>query len=209
MDFEELRRIVTDYTLLDATRLHSLWSLAADVSHRGVKGDIVECGSYKGGSAAILRAAMGCQRKLWIFDSFQGMPNIGKEDSEDAGNFVGECVGSERDVTYILGATGAANEEYVIRAGWFDDTFRSSLPEQVALLHCYADWYDSVILVLETFYGLIPDGGCVILDDFGYWEGCRKAFYDFCKKHNERPLLERVGANQAYWIKGKEHNRNG
>jgi O-methyltransferase len=81
------------------------------------------------------------------------------------------------------------------------------LPERVALLHCDADWYDSVHIVLRTFYPLIPPGGCVILDDFGYWEGCREAFYDFCLQRGEKPLLERLEADQAYWIKGKTHNR--
>jgi O-methyltransferase len=65
------------------------------------------------------------------------------------------------------------------------------------------------MLVLETFYPLIPDGGVVILDDFGHWEGCRVAFYDFCKKFDEHPLLERVDYTQAYWIKGKKHSRHG
>jgi O-methyltransferase len=60
---------------------------------------------------------------------------------------------------------------------------------------------------LDNFYKLIPEGGCIVLDDFGYWEGCREAFYDFCLKNNEKPLLERVGTTQAYWIKGRMNNR--
>jgi len=108
-----------------------------------------------------------------------------------------------------MAATGASREEFIIREGWFQDTFKQPLPENVALLHCDADWYQSVTIALETFYPRMPAGACVILDDFGYWDGCRIAFYDFCEKYGERPLLERVGNTQAFWIKGKEHNRNG
>jgi predicted O-methyltransferase YrrM len=47
----------------------------------------------------------------------------------------------------------------------------------------------------------------VILDDFGFWEGCRTAFYDFCLRHGEKPLLERIERDQAFWIKGRPSNR--
>ncbi len=179
-----------------------------DVNQRGVTGDLVECGCYKGGSAAILRAGMG-RRKLWLYDSFQGLPETVYQDGEEAKKWVGECAALVSDVLEILTATGATPEEVVIREGWFKDTFNNFLPEQVALLHCDADWYESVSLVLETFYPLMPIGACIVLDDFGHWEGCRLAFYDFCKKYGEQPLLERVGYTQAYWIKGGINQRNG
>ena len=207
MKFEDLCKAVANYTLLDTQRLLSLWRLVNDINRHGVKGDVVECGSYKGGASAVLRAGMGPGRKLWIYDSFQGLPETREQDGDEAKKWVGECVASVDDVLEILAATGAAREEFVIREGWFQDTFKRKLPEQVALLHCDADWYESVTLVLETFYPLMSDGACIILDDFGHWEGCRLAFYDFCEKYGERPLLERVGYTQAFWVKGKEHNR--
>ena len=209
MDFDQLYRIVAGYTLLDLERIRSLWNLIDDVIRRGIKGDIVECGSCKGGSSAVLRKGLGPGRKLWIYDSFEGMPETCELDGEEAKKYVGTCLASKGDVLEILRATGARGDEFVIMEGLYEDTFKKKLPEQVALLHCDADWYDSVSIVLETFYSLIPVGGCVILDDFGFWEGCRRAFYDFCQKHGEKPLLERVGITQAFWIKGKEHNRNG
>jgi O-methyltransferase len=209
MKFENLYQTIANYTLLDIERLLSLWKLINDLNRRGIEGDIVECGSYKGGASAVLRAGMGSHRKLWIYDSFLGMPGTSEQDGDEAKKWVGSCAASVEDVLEILAATGATREEFVIREGWFQDTFKQELPQHVALLHCDADWYESVTLVLETFYPLMPKGACVILDDFGYWEGCRIAFYDFCKNYGERPLLERVGITQAFWIKEKEHNRNG
>jgi O-methyltransferase len=129
------------------------------------------------------------------------MPPTSAKDGEDAANWIGKCVAEISDVKEILGYISAPLEQCHIKPGWFQETFQQPLPEQVALLHCDADWYESVILVLNTFYDRIPKGGCIVLDDFGYWEGCREAFYDFCKQRNEKPLLERVGSTQAYWIK--------
>jgi O-methyltransferase len=208
MTIENLYQAVADYTLLDAERIFSLCALVEGINQHGVTGDVVECGCCKGGSGAVLRAGMGPNRKLWLFDGFQGLPGTNEADGEEAKQWVGQCLASPNDVVEILATTGATPQEYVIREGWFQDTFRQELPETVALLHCDADWYDSVMLVLDTFYPRMPAGACVILDDFGYWEGTRVAFYDFCEKHGERPLLERAGYTQAFWIKGKTHNRN-
>jgi O-methyltransferase len=208
MDLERLYLEIADYTLIDLERISSLWNLIKDIGRREVKGDIVECGCYKGGSSAILRLGMGSDRKLWIYDSFQGLPEPQAQDGPEAKNYVGDCAAAVEHVMEVLAATGASTEEYIIREGWFQNTFKQELPKQVSLLHCDADWYESVSLVLETFYPLIPKGGTIILDDFGHWEGCRIAFYEFCEKYSERPLLERVGYTQAFWVKGKEHNRN-
>ena len=51
------------------------------------------------------------------------------------------------------------------------------------------------------------DGGVIVLDDFGYWEGAREAFYDFVNERGIKPLVERIGTDQLYWVKGKESNR--
>jgi len=209
VDFNQLYEIITDYTLLDVERIRSPWKLIKDVGSRGTKGDIVECGRYKGGSSAVLRMGMGPNRQLWLYDSFQGMPETSEINGDEAKKYVDTYAASVEDVLRILTTTGAKTEEFLIMEGLFQETFQKSLPEKAALLHCDADWYESVSLVLETFYPLIPDGGCVILDDFGFWEGCRRAFYDFCEKYGQRPLLERVGGTQAFWIKGKEHTRDG
>lgn len=199
---------VRPYTMSSRLKLRSLKSLAELLNQNQVPGDFVECGTFKGGSAAVISTALTSERKIWLFDSFEGLPDVKEEvDGADSKDWVGKCRAAEEDVLEALKTVGVSPEQYLIRKGWFQDTFKQTLPEQVALLHCDADWYDSVLLTLETFYDRIPPGGVVVLDDFGWWEGCREAFYDFCGKRNEKPLLERVDCDQAYWIKGKTDNR--
>jgi O-methyltransferase len=204
---ETLYHALKDYTFASPNKLHNLRSLAAAVHRSGIAGDFVECGTYKGGSSAVLGSELDPGRRLWLYDSFAGMPDIKPIDGDDAGKFVGEGIASPQDVLAALEIAGVDASRCVIREGWFEDSFKESLPESVALLHCDADWFDSCLLVLETFYPRVVDGGCVLLDDFGYWEGCREAFYAFCERHQERPLLERHGNDQAYWFKGRKHNR--
>jgi len=207
LEIKRLLKIVKPYTMIDEVGLRKLATLANHVNSKNIKGDFVECGTYKGGSAAVLSRYMGQNRHLWIYDSFEGMPAISDNDCREADQWVGKCIGTVDDVHAVMKLVSTRENRYAIKKGWFEQTFRDKLPEKVSLLHCDADWYDSVTMVLNTFYALIPSGGIVILDDFGYWEGSKDAFYDFCYKHNERPLIERVGSNQAYWIKGKTNNR--
>ncbi|MBW4483582.1 MAG: TylF/MycF family methyltransferase [Tildeniella torsiva UHER 1998/13D] len=194
--------LLRPYTLCSQVRLENLAKLAGQVNQQAIPGDFVECGTYKGGSAALLSKFLNSKRHLWLYDSFQGMPSTSTKDGESAAEWIGKCAAEVSDLKEALGHVSAPLEQCHIKPGWFKETFQEELPEQVALLHCDADWYESVSLVLTTFYDRIPKGGCIILDDFGYWEGCREAFYDFCRQRDEKPLLERIGSTQAYWIKG-------
>lgn len=203
-----LKNVVGPFTLSDSERIDSLINLARYTNLNEITGDFVECGTYKGGTAAVLSRHMGENRHLWLYDSFEGMPNTTDEDGKEAKKWIGKCSATIKDVEKVLALVDTSEDYYTVKKGWFEQTFQEELPKQVSLLHCDADWYNSVFLVLDTFYPLIPKGGCIILDDFGYWEGCREAFYDFCEKHNEKPLLERVGSTQAFWIKGKLNARN-
>lgn len=206
-DNTSLYRRVAPYTLNSPEGLATLHRLATQTRKRGVMGDVVECGTYKGGSAAVLATTLSNGQHLWLYDSFEGMPATREVDGQRAAEWVGQCVALEEQVREALAVVGARPEQYTIRKGWFSETFTQPLPQRVAFLHCDADWYDSVLLVLETFYPRVEPGGCVVLDDYGHWEGCREAFYDFCSRHGEKPLIERSGHSQAFWFKGRVHNR--
>ncbi len=202
-------KAISAYSMGSFLTLENLNALALDVVKRGIPGDLVECGVFNGGSAAAAACAIrSTDRKLWLYDSFEGMPKTTEADGPAASDFVGACVGDESKVHAALRLARFPGERYIIRKGWFQDTFTTEpLPEAIAFLHIDADWYESVQLALETFYDRVFAGGVIILDDFGHWEGCREAFYDFAAERRIKPLLERFGHTQAYWIKDRNHNR--
>ncbi|MGQ0774658.1 MAG: TylF/MycF/NovP-related O-methyltransferase [Pseudonocardiales bacterium] len=196
--------------LNDAAALETLYRSAADVADRRVPGDVVECGVYNGGSVAtIARALDDGRRTFWLYDSFQGMPAAGNGDGPFARTLPpGECFGTESAARQTLARAGVPSDRIQVRAGWFHETFTAPFPSAVCFLHIDADWYDSVLISLRTFYPLVPPGGVIILDDFGWWEGSRRAFYDFVTEHQIRPLVDRAGPGQLLWIKGATHNRH-
>jgi len=54
--------------------------------------------------------------------------------------------------------------------------------QNIAILHIDADWYESVKLCLERFYDHIQPGGFVVIDDYSYWDGCKRATDEFLKE---------------------------
>jgi len=203
----ELARI-NSYSVSGLRVLTKLYALGLDILTRNVLGDFVECGVCNGGSAAAIACALReTGRRIWLYDSFEGLPMPKEVDGSFAATYVGGCVGAEEKVREAMQIARFPEERCVTRKGWFADTFRAPLPQAVSLLHIDADWYESVTLSLRTFYDLVPEGGIIVLDDFGHWEGCREAFYDFVTRRQLKPLLERFGHSQAFWVKGRAHNR--
>lgn len=201
--------LIDSYSMSGLQVLRKLYKLGRDIVYRDIPGDFVECGVCNGGSAAAIACAMrNTQRKAWLYDSFQGVPQPKEVDGAVAANFTGAWVGSEEKVREAMRLVAFPETSYIIRKGWFEDSFKSPLPEKVSLLHVDGDWYDSVMLALDTFYDLVPNGGIILLDDFAHWEGCREAFYDFIAGRHLKPLLERFGHTQAFWVKGRTHNRD-
>jgi len=169
-------------SLIEVSWLKGLYRLAREVERKGIVGDFVECGVYRGGSAAILGHALKrstMARQLWLFDSFQGMPRPTEADGPSAPALEGDFVGDEENARRLLRKVGAPLDRVKVVAGWFHETFPSVAIPRVALLHIDADWYESVRLCLERFYDAVEPGGMVVLDDYFDWPGCKAALDDF------------------------------
>lgn len=189
---------------LDIYGLEQLHRLARAVDQEGVAGDIVECGVYQGGSAALLGYAlrrMSGLRHLWLFDSFQGLPSPTTVDGLRAQDRKGTLAGEEARVRQLLHKVRAPADRVHIVPGWFHETFPGTGVDQVALLHIDADWYESVKLCLEHFYDRLEPGGVVVLDDYGVWPGCEAAFQDFLRERALKLELTREGRLPPYFRK--------
>lgn len=196
---------ITSRLVLHAAAVHY-------VENAKIPGDIVETGVYVGKSAeAMAKTLVEVQdrtRKVWLYDSWEGMPKPTEVDGERAKGFIGWGKDATMEgVRERLRAVGFDTEtQAVFRKGWFNTTFQLEKPSTIAILHADCDWYDSVLLTLETFYDRVMLGGVVIFDDYGIWPGARVAFYRFFNSRGEYPLLERTGPSVAWFIKGKEQN---
>jgi O-methyltransferase len=198
-----LTKLVLPHTLVGLERIDSLYALVQRIDDERIPGDVVECGVYKGGTAAILariatRSRLG--RLVWLFDSFKGMPEISEEDGADAREYVGQLVSSPRQVEELLRRAGADLSRGRIVPGFFQDTFPTIQIPSIALLNIDADWYDSVKLCLDEFYDCIQPGGIVSIDDYGHWQGCRQAVEEFFQTRRLTYELQTVDYS-ARWFR--------
>jgi O-methyltransferase len=74
----------------------------------------------------------------------------------------------------------------------------------IAVLHPDGDWYESALVTLEALYDRVSPGGFVVIDDYGHWEGARRATDEFRRRRGIHEPLVRVDYTGRYWRKRGE-----
>jgi len=167
-------------------------------------GDIVECGTWRGGMSAAM-AEVGRDKAVAgssvLFDSFQGLPPPEPVDGATAFAWASNtasplyydnCSASEDDARRAMALAGV--DEYRIFAGWFDETLSLYAAEnpKIAILRLDGDWYRSTMTCLEMLYPRVVPGGVVIIDDYGVWDGCTRAVHDYLSKTQRAEPIRRT-----------------
>lgn len=196
------------YSMLSYARLSALYEIGSWLERRRVRGSFVECGVWNGGSSAVLGsvARRSGERNVWLFDSWEGMPDATEEDVACTGKrgAKGMTRGSEETVRELLfGRLGLDRARVHVVRGWFNETVPSAANAigEIALLHLDCDWYESVKFCLETLYDRVVDGGYIVVDDYGHWKGCRKAVDEFRDRRGITGELVRVDYSGAFFGK--------
>lgn len=196
--FRTVRIVRPRYTMIKPPRLGVLWELSRRINYEDIEGAIVECGVWNGGSAALMAAAQGKRkllRDIYLFDSFQQLPHPVGKDGEKAhimyeeGTLLGGAPGEVSKVRDAFYHLRLSSEHVHIIEGWFENTFPKTPIPKIALFHIDADWYESVKLCLETYYASVVPGGFIVFDDYGSWEGCKKAVDEFMEARAIHELL--------------------
>ena len=185
----------SDFTMMpERVYVHTLQIAETAV---GLEGCVVECGVWRGGTAAGLLSVLGASRKLYLFDSFEGLPPARQIDGEAALEYqkntknpwyLDNCYAPPCYAERAMELAGASNYEMV--KGWYDQTlpqFRVAQP--IAVLHLDADWYNSILTCLNHLFDRVAAGGLIIVDDYYVWDGCSRALHDYLSK---RSAVERI-----------------
>jgi len=75
------------------------------------------------------------------------------------------------------------------------------MPGKIALLRLDTDWYESTAHELKHLYPLLVPGGVIIIDDYGHWEGARKAVDEYITAEKLPLLLNRIDYTGRIGIK--------
>lgn len=201
-EFREIWDQVSPFTMTSPERGYGLYQAVKHLEERALEGDLVECGVWKGGSCMLMMrtlAALGRRRRIWLYDTFTGMPEPGDEDTIAwNGRSVREkwetdalaswAVGVEQ-VKQNLSAVFYPEEELRFVPGDVAETLERELPDRIALLRLDTDWYASTKLELELLYPRLVSGGVLIIDDYGHFEGARQAVDEYFSRPDTAPIL--------------------
>ena len=91
--------------------------------------------------------------------------------------------------------------QYPLRKGKVEDTLPKISPDEISILRLDTDWYESTRCELEVLFPKLSVGGVLIIDDYGHWQGCRKAVDEYFSKHGIRMFLQRIDYTGRVGIK--------
>lgn len=206
---------VRPYTMTTPERVYALIQATRYLARAKVEGAVVECGVWRGGSsmtaARTLLEEDDATRDLYLYDTFEGMPTPTEADRDMQGTpalerFENNRTGPDRsswdeasleEVQVNLKLTGydPARLHYV--KGKVEDTIPGApegvpAPEKIALLRLDTDWYESTKHELVHLYPRLVPGGVLIIDDYGHWQGSRKAVDEYFAANWPPVLLNRI-----------------
>jgi len=189
-ELAELLPAILPYTMLSLERLEALFLGAKQVCQLDLKGHFVEYGVAAGGSSALLawviKKYSSRPRFVFCFDTFTGMPKPTIHDTHagvgalQTGWGQGTCAAPMESLHAIARILGVQEITRPIK-GLFQETLPVARKEigAIGLLHLDGDWYDSTRCILENLYDQTVDGAYLQVDDYGHWQGCRKAIDEF------------------------------
>ncbi|MCF6147392.1 MAG: methyltransferase domain-containing protein [Candidatus Kuenenia sp.] len=214
-EFQEILNTVRPYTMVGEGRLFTLYQLARKVCEMDIPGNFVECGVAGGGSSALLAMVMKRHSKrkriLFSLDSFEGMPVPTEEDThggiaaDSTGWGTGTCAAPEENVRELFRKLWVLDVVKTVK-GCFKDTLPLIRNEinHIALLHMDGDWYESTRDILINIYDLVDSNGFIQVDDYGYWDGCRKAIHEFEKNKGTHFNIQKIDGTGVWFQKPSE-----
>ena len=221
---------VRGHTMLTHARLVSLHRQVEACEKQGVPGAFVECGTWKGGAVGLMALAnlrYGKERRmLHLFDSFEGIPEpdaavdgpLAVEQVQSVNGGVGGrlvavpglyekfagSVGTLADNQFLLEKEIGYSAEFIrYHRGWFQDTVPADAGTlgPIAILRLDGDWYASTKVCLDHLYPRVVSGGFVIVDDYGTYDGCRKAVDEYRAAQGVGGALVKIDSSAYAWTK--------
>jgi O-methyltransferase len=206
-------RRVRPRTMTSRVKLHTLVLTTRHLVRHGIEGDVVECGVWRGGSmqaiALTLMEQGDTSRDLHLFDTFQGMSEPTEHDFRvKDGRTADElmetrettakiwAMSSLEDVQEGMGELDYPAERIHYHIGKVEETLPSEAPDRIALLRLDTDWYESTRHELVHLYDRLVPGGILMIDDYGYWDGSRRATDEWLEETGHPLLLIPMGSGR-------------
>jgi hypothetical protein len=194
---------------ISVTSTERQWSLIQSleyINNNKIEGNLVECGVFRGGNLILMNHIcnkLNLKKDIYAYDTFSGMTTPTDEDVEIETNISANkimnktqknkykgnniwCFATIEQVKSNLSKEFKTFENIKFVKGPVEETLLNvnNLPDKISLLRLDTDFYSSTKIELEILYPRLVKGGILIIDDYGSWEGSRKAVDEYFKNEN-------------------------
>jgi O-methyltransferase len=200
------------HTMIGRKRLDNIEFCVKDVLKRGVQGDLIETGVWRGGAVIFMRAILNAykvaDRSVWAADSFEGLPRPNAKkytaDAHDKFHTHTELAVSLDEVRENFLRYGLLDDQVKFLKGWFRDTLPTAPIERVAVMRLDGDMYESTMDALVHLYAKLSVGGYVIIDDYNALPACKEAVHDYRRSQNITEEMKPIDWGAVYWRRSSE-----
>ena len=194
------------HTMIGLKRLDNLKRCAETVLRDGIPGDFIETGVWRGGASIFMRAILMAHavkdRKVWVADSFQGLP------PPDTAKYPADKGADWHEPEYLAVSLEKVKEHFsrynlldsqvCFLKGWFKDTLPGAPIDKLAILRLDGDMYESTMDAISSLYPKLSKGGFLIIDDYGAVEACRKAITDYRAQQKINDEILQTDSHEYY-----------
>ena len=195
------------HTMIGIPRLDNIQHCVETVLKAGVAGDLIETGVWRGGAVIFMRGILKAygvtDRKVWVADSFEGLPEASHtryplETDKEFDKYRDLAV-SFAEVARNFKRYDLLDDQVRFLKGWFRDTLPTAPIEKLAVMRLDGDMYESTMDALVNLYPKLSVGGFVIIDDYNAVQSCNDAVEDFRKARRITAEIQLLPVWGAFW----------
>ena len=196
------------HSMIGNRRMSNLRQITEFVVANHIPGDFIETGVWRGGACimarAIFKAYGAVDRRVWVADSFCGLPQPNPKyaaDANDKHHTYSELAISLEEVKANFAKYELLDDQVVFLKGWFSETLPKAPIQKLAVLRLDGDMYESTMDGLINLYDKVSPGGFVIVDDFGAVKGCQQAVLEFRASRQIQDPMQNIDGIGMFWCK--------
>jgi hypothetical protein len=211
-DVEIIKYVIDQgFTMASQSRLVNTLKSCRYVVENNIPGDFVECGVWRGGNGILAKKmfeALGSDKQVWMFDTFEGMTEPTDFDVSALSKVKAEtkyrqtlneshsewAYASIEDVKNNCKSSSIDFGGLKFVKGDVCQTLNDpdNIPSAISVLRLDTDWYESTKSELEVLYPILSTKGVLIIDDYGHWEGSRRAVDEYFSEQKYKPLFNAI-----------------
>lgn len=197
---------VIAHTMIGRLRMNNLQDCMNQVVADKVPGDFLEAGVWRGGATIFMRGFLQAhgitRRKVWVADSFQGLPapTLKQDEGWDFSAAAHPYLAVSDDyVRELFQRYDLLDAQVQFLKGWFKDTLPKAPIKKLALLRLDGDLYESTRDALTSLGHKVSPGGFVIVDDYYAFPQCRLAVDEYRKNNFITDPLTQIDQDSVFW----------